>query len=184
MQKKWLILLFVFAIGCASSKTPGLAAYTHRKNLNYCPVTKTLQKSSSHCGVAALASVLNYWDQPTEYSTLLKNNLSADVRGYSLEELKNICEEHTLKGFILTYSEEESSLNKLIQEHIALGRPVITALGEKKWLTESQHYVTVIGYDPQRILVMDPAEGYREISRERFERLWGNLGKNALVCSQ
>lgn len=123
-------------------------------------------------------------------------------QGYSILELKNIAEENNLVAYAFAMNKEP-----LIQleNEILKGRPVICAMNYPVmlyfaydvpiygpfyrsliWLMgpRKNHYIVVFGIDSTNFLIMDPAYGFVEITREDFESCWISKSYAVLLCAR
>ena len=138
------------------------------------------QVDQKGCGAAALSSVLNYWDKPVSYESIVTKYPSAAAEGYSVGELKYIASKSGLIAYSLQMSE------KTLKENLAKGRPIIIAVKDylfkyinilpdflpfKDQVTYS-HYLVVFGYSDKGYWVMDPAEGYKYVSFDKLNIIW------------
>jgi hypothetical protein len=129
-----------------------------------------------------------------------------------MQQLRSIAEDEGLLAFAVSMRGSEGPPQRQLDSHLARGRPVIiavycpqgryfgrevpvlgtldarslrpfglvpTATGREK----KHHYVVVIGQDPTRYLVMDPAYGIGAVSRQSLVDWWRDEGYAALVCS-
>jgi hypothetical protein len=123
-----------------------------------------LPQTDALCGGAAVAMVYRYW-----------GDLHADVKQFaSLVDRRAggiadraLVEAITKRGW--TAIRFDGSVPRL-RAHIADGQPVIVLLADGR---TRYHYVVVIGAEPDRIIVHDPAWGpSRSIQETEFVRLW------------
>jgi predicted double-glycine peptidase len=124
---------------------------------------------------------------------------SSSSEGYSVEELMNIAKEKGLEAFVLQMPARS------IRIQIQKGRPVICGLkktvmddffyhfpfeggfiGEiiRGLAPEYNHYVIVIGFKDDRLLIMDPAIGLVSLSEKRFQRMHGKCNDLVLLAAK
>ena len=113
------------------------------------------QQSSSDCGAACLAMIARYWSKPLPIN-LLRTKARVGRSGASLKGLARAAES---VGF--------------------QARPVRASLGRianqtNPWIAHWQgnHYVVVYKVSRRHVIVADPAEGRRCLSRKAFEDGW------------
>lgn len=138
------------------------------------------QEHTSDCGSAALSSVLRYWGK-NETARGIERQLGRDEEeapGARAGDLRDYARERALSAYVFEGTLED------IHHELTIGRPVI--VGVHQPLSSGRvlaHYLVVVGYHPKRdrILVMDPAHGWREDSVEGFAREWGSARRLTLV---
>lgn len=116
------------------------------------------------CGGAAAAMVLRYWGdgqvRPEEFASLVRPAEGGIRTGELVDALREReWEAHPFRG--------EPAL---VAEHVARGRPVVAlvAAGE-----DAFHYVVVLAWTPEVVVVHDPAEGpFRTLPVPEFRRRW------------
>lgn len=115
------------------------------------------QTSSNDCGAAALATICCYFGGRPELSDI-KGLLPVDRQGTSLHFLLQAA---TILG--LNPSAYKPGPEPL--ENVSL--PFITSLG--------QHFVVVDKITSDRVIIADPARGWRELPRKLFCDTWGGI---------
>ncbi|MEM8954059.1 MAG: cysteine peptidase family C39 domain-containing protein [Verrucomicrobiota bacterium] len=171
-------------------------------DFTYTEVTPVRQSNQSACGAAALASILQYWNQPTTQSQLLSSYPPQTAGGYPIVQLKRISEVQGLQAFLVTPKENPASF---LESQITKGRPVLVAIlcpkgryfGKplpvieqldsetintpgSKW---KEHYVVVTGFDDSQFLIMDPAYGIVALQKHDLLRFWREMNYATLLCS-
>ena len=125
-----------------------------------------LQKYDFSCGSAAVATLLtHHYGYPISESVIFEdmyrqgdqNKIKRE--GFSLLDLKRGLAAHGFEadGF-------EQPLEKLVQARL----PAIVLINENGYM----HFVVVKGLTDQRVLLGDPANGTRAISRTAFKASW------------
>lgn len=176
------------------------------KGFRYCGLKAVKQSEQISCGAAALVSVINYWlpegSMPVQESAILGRYPIQSKEGYALLQLRDIAAAHGLTAFAL--SMEAKPWQQLVG-HLSEGRPVIAAVrlprgpyfGRKLPLVETldrrtllstgnewkSHYVVIMGYTYQEVLLMDPQYGIVRVGRDEFLGFWRQEKYAALVCS-
>lgn len=126
------------------------------------------QQYDFSCGSAAVATLLTHqYDYPVSEQAVFEEMFARGDRqkiqkeGFSLLDIKLYLEAHGFKadGF-------EQPLQKLIDSHF----PAIVLIAEKGY----HHFVVIKGLRDGRILIGDPSNGTRAISRKNFESIWVN----------
>jgi uncharacterized protein len=126
------------------------------------------QQFDFSCGSAALASLLtfHYDDIVDEQSVFVDmfqhgNQQKIKKEGFSMLDMKLYLER---RG----YPSDGFKIN-LDQLH-STGSPAITIINDKGYM----HFVIIKGVNPQKVLIGDPAQGVKVITRHDFEKMWGN----------
>lgn len=126
------------------------------------------QQYDFSCGSAALATLLShhYGFKVSEQAIFEEMFASGDQEkirreGFSLLDMKSYLNAHDFlaDGF-------ELPLTKLLES----GLPAIVLIVDKGY----HHFVVIKGLRDGRVLIGDPSNGTRAISRESFEALWVN----------
>ena len=181
-------------------------AAKHDDEFKYCPIEAVQQPSEKSCGIAALASVMKYWDVDVSVAELEEKYPAESENGYPLLQLRRIATKEGLVAFALTM--KERPLDQ-ISEQLENGRPIIapvllprgryfgrelpvvgrldasTVNADKKVVgsTHKHHYVVVFGQSEDKYLIMDPAYGIVKISKSEFAGYWSAQKNAALLCS-
>ena len=80
------------------------------------------QLDQKGCGAATISSLLEYWDKPVSYESIVLNYPPTAAEGYAVGELKYIASKYGLVAYSLQMSE------KHLKENLAKGRPIIIAV--------------------------------------------------------
>jgi predicted double-glycine peptidase len=118
------------------------------------------------CGPASLAGVLNYWGfniSPGEiaadiYSPNAKGTLDVDMALYPER-----------KGF--QASQYRGSLEDL-KSNIDSKRPLLVLVDDGFWVYEKAHFMVVVGYDAEGLIVNSGTEQHQFMPQSRFLRSW------------
>jgi ATP-binding cassette, subfamily C, bacterial len=138
------------------------------------------QTTPTNCGAASLSMVLGYWGSPLtveEIGSALP--ASPDDGSFRAGDLRDFARTHGLKAFVIAGDMKD------IRQQLEKKRPVLVGIVRQTAVMRGQpHYVVVVGYDPeqQRILTLDPANGWREDSVSDFMKEWEASGRLALVA--
>ena len=125
-----------------------------------------LQQYDFSCGSAAVATLLtHHYGYPVSESTVFehmyKQGDQAKIQreGFSLLDMKRFLKTHGFEadGF-------EQPLEKLAETRV----PAIVLINENGYL----HFVVVKGLRGERVLIGDPANGTRAVSRKAFDAIW------------
>ena len=144
------------------------------------------QASRVDCGMAALASVMEYYKGPAYPQRVwLERYPPASSRGYSLGELRDIARAHDFAGFVVPGNEA------LLREQLSRGRPMIVPLHlqgavpliDRALDTRYDHYVVVVGMNDERgkVVMMDPARGPVQLDFDDFAAGWEAMNRAVLL---
>lgn len=169
---------------------------------DYCGIRAVKQTQSNSCGIASLASVLNYWSIEITEQDILTEFPKSAKEGYPILELKQIAEAKGLEAYAI--SMQEHPLRQL-KEEILKGRPVICAVHFPRMLyfaydvpiyghvyrglvwrfgPRKDHYIIVSGMDSTKLLIMDPVHGFVSINQNDFESCWKEKNYAVLLCAR
>lgn len=125
-----------------------------------------LQQYDFSCGSAALATLLTHHygvptSEATVFSEMFRLGDQQKIRrdGFSLLDMKKYLQAQGFEadGF-------QQPLDKLLEARV----PAIVLISERGY----QHFVVVKGLRGDRVLIGDPANGTRAVSRQAFEASW------------
>jgi predicted double-glycine peptidase len=136
------------------------------------------QDTDYTCGVAALQSILYYWDANYDYyATTLSFRLQANVNdGVLVDQMVHFARRRGYQAYRKEWMKFEE-LKDLILE----GKPVIVLLQawrsslKVKWTAwEDGHFSVVIGFDAENVYLMDPSTlgNYTYIPINEFMDRW------------
>lgn len=173
------LLLLLCLMGCSCSSGPAFhgAAGTSQSHRIYVSGVPFYPQQAYQCGPASLAAVLNYWGKPVTpddiataiYSPRLKGTLSLDMWQYALAQ--------DLQADMRNGSLED------LQGHLEQHVPVIAFLNlGYRWLPVG-HFVVVVGLDPdtRSVITYSGTEQNSRISYDRFLEAWQKTKFWALV---
>ena len=137
------------------------------------------------CGAAAIAMVMQYWNQKqpgtpvaVDPAQIQKTLYSRKAHGIYASDLEWYFEEHGFRTFAIKATWDD------FQHHLAKGRPLIVALKPITGQT-SLHYVVVVGVDPDEntVAVNDPAQKkLLKMERPAFEKEWNAVQRWTLLA--
>ncbi|MDM0012185.1 C39 family peptidase [Variovorax sp. J22P168] len=128
----------------------------------------TIQKYDFSCGSAAIATLLtHHYGYPVSEQRVFEqmyangDQKKIQTEGFSLLDMKRFLAAHGFEadGF-------EQPLDKLNEARV----PAIVLINADGY----HHFVVVKGLQDGRVLIGDPAQGTRAMSREAFEKSWQN----------
>ncbi len=115
-------------------------------------VPELRQVTATECGAASLAMVLSYYGRPTTISEI-RERVGIGRDGMSALAVVKAARQYGLR--VRAVSLQESDLR-------AVPLPAIV-----HW--EFNHYVVVEGWSPQRVDIVDPAQGRRRLTAQEFD---------------
>ena len=144
------------------------------------------QISRAGCGLAALASVMEYYNGPAfSQQALLDLYPAASPRGYSLGELRDIAQAHDFAGFVVPGNKQ------FLRDQLGRSRPLIVPLQVQGAVplisragdTTYDHYVVVVGMNEERrkIITLDPVRGPVELDFDDFAASWEKMNHAVLL---
>lgn len=135
------------------------------------------QKEDS-CGPAALAAVASFWGREASPDRIASRVYMPKLRGTLPMDMESYLRE---AGFGTASS--SGTLDEM-KTQIRKNVPVISLLDLGFGLYRKPHYVTVIGYDDARevLIVHDGVVENRMIGYDRFMKQWGRAGNWMLVA--
>jgi predicted double-glycine peptidase len=124
------------------------------------------QQTAYQCGPASLAAVLNYWgvkvipDEVAEeiYSKSAKGTLDIDMVLYAQKKgLQAILYKGTIKD---------------LRDNIDSGYPVVVLVDYGFWVYQQNHFMVVVGYSEDGVIVNSGKDEGKFISEKDFMRSW------------
>ena len=155
---------------------------------NLIPLPLVKQSTEYTCGAAAVLSILKYFGDETLEAELVKQLGTNSNYGTDYRQMVQFFQS---KGFQIT-AHAGMSMSEL-QEHISQGKPVLCLI--QAWESGIQdysdywgigHYVVAIGYDAERIYLMDPwmLGNYAYIPKKEFISRWHQLTYDNIHLNQ
>lgn len=130
-------------------------------------------QSEALCGGAAAAMVFRYWRDLPSYAEDFASLVDGSAEGIKLGDLARAIRERGWRAFPFTGSSGD------VRQHLDQGRPVIALIEDRPG---RYHYVVVVAWTADRIVVHDPARGpFRAIADEAFDRAWAVTNRTALL---
>lgn len=176
MNARFLMTIAAIGTACATSQAATLdlsgiggqyaLKVTSLKEARFKATTR--QQYDFSCGSAAVATLLSYhYDYPVNEQSVFQEMFARGDQekirreGFSLLDMKTYLNAHEFQadGF-------ELPLEKLLES----GLPAIVLIAEKSY----HHFVVIKGMRDGRILMGDPSNGTRAISRSAFDSIWVN----------
>ena len=158
-----LVILFVisFLWGCAGP-SPKLSPKTARmvEGVPFFP------QEEFQCGPASLAGVLNYYGLRITPAEIAAEIFSRSARG-------------TLDMDMVFYSRRKGMKAEQfagnfddLQDSLDSRRPLIVMIGQGFWIYQNHHFMVVVGYNKEGIVVNSGKEKNKFLSRDAFLKSW------------
>lgn len=186
ITRLFLLVACVFAVS-ACSTTRSIGWYEQQVEQGaVLAVPYIRQTSQADCGMAALASVMEYYKGPAySQQALFERYPPASPRGYSLGELRDIARAHDFAGFVVPGDKSflRSQLSRsrplIVPVQVQGAGPSIIGALDPRY----DHYVVVVGMDDDRgkIVTIDPARGPVELDFDDFAAGWENMNQAVLL---
>ena len=126
-----------------------------------------LQEDQTDCGAAASAMALAYWGVETTREEILAACPSTEA-GIRAGTMRDHIKTHGLEAFLFHGDMD------VLRKELDRGRPVIVGLIKPYVAQAISHYAVIVGLHPdqKKIVLLDPADGWRQNTFEGFEREW------------
>jgi predicted double-glycine peptidase len=177
-------LVLLLLVGCSTYR--GTARDTSPAKLQREPgwvllrgVPFVQQDTEYECGAAAISMVVSYWTG-VEPRAVVAHFRPVGERGIAAGVLRDYAREQGLASYLI-----EGKFQDLANE-LKAGRPVLVGLSKPQTKDRVlDHYEVVVGIHPeqQKIVTLDPSEGWRENSLQGFAREWQLAGHVTLIVS-
>jgi ABC-type bacteriocin/lantibiotic exporter with double-glycine peptidase domain len=122
------------------------------------------------CGPASLAGVFNYLGLRTTPETIAKDIFSKSAGGTLTIDMVLYAQE---KGFSAI---DYSGGMKDLREKIDAGSPVIVMVDYGFWVWQKNHFMVVVGYNDNGIVVNSGRDEGEFIGNDRFLKIWKKAG--------
>ena len=198
---KYCAIFALFLLSACASTPLSVEDYGRKNSLqafNHLDFTVVIQNDPYACGAAVLSAVFNYWGTPVDQNSILKSTPPKGEQGYSLAEMRDIAKTHGFNAFAIEANTEvlTKELNAKRPMIVALHLPIALSGYAKvpvfgpvgKALAQNlgprfNHYVTVVGLGPKRVLMADPVQGIKTLPRKDFIAYWAKLKNSSLVLA-
>ncbi len=132
-----------------------------------------VSQTEALCGGAAAAMVLRYWGETTAYAEDFATLVDDSAEGITVNRLSRAIAERGWPATPFTGSTTD------VEDHLARGRPIIALIEDRPG---RYHYVVVVAWTGDRVVVHDPANGpFRIVSRTAFDRAWAVTGRTTML---
>jgi ABC-type bacteriocin/lantibiotic exporter with double-glycine peptidase domain len=118
------------------------------------------------CGPASLAGVMNYWKIDVMPDDIAKEIYSKSVKGTLNIDMVIYPQK---KGLI---AEQYSGNMQDLKRNIDSGYPLIVLVDYGFWAVQSNHFMVIVGYNEDGVIVNSGRDKYKFISEEDFVKTW------------
>jgi ABC-type bacteriocin/lantibiotic exporter with double-glycine peptidase domain len=119
-----------------------------------------------HCGPASLAGILNFWGVPVLPEEIAAEIYSRSAGGTFTLDMILYPEKRGLKG-----TQYEGSFED-VKKKIDAGYPLIVMVDEGFWIYQKNHFMVVLGYRENGVVVNSGKYQYRFIPLSDFMKSW------------
>jgi ABC-type bacteriocin/lantibiotic exporter with double-glycine peptidase domain len=145
-----------------------------------------IRQEKDGCGPASIAMVMQYWrlkqhkqaDAAADAVTIQRSLYSKKDHGIHASDLEHYFQQNDFQTFVFAGKWDD------LKQHLAKGRPLITAL-KPSALGKSFHFVVVVGVDPaQDVVYVNDAAQRKLLKQDRasFEKQWSAVGYWTLLA--
>lgn len=136
------------------------------------------QRRQMDCGPAATAMLLAYWDRPETVDEIRAASGVTERRGVPAGLLRDHLRARGLEAYLVGGELAD------LERELGAGRPVVVGTVRRGDGGLVAHYQVVVGLhrDRRLLVVLDPAEGWLEITVDVFEKRWVEAKRLALVA--
>lgn len=140
-------------------------------------VELTRQETREDCGIASLSMVLRHYDAEVPAEKIAKACPVQPGSGSRAGDMRDFAKSRRLEAFLF-----HGELRDL-QSEISRNHPVIVGLVKHYSTGDVTHYEVAVAVHPdrQRIVTLDPANGWRSNSFDGFQREWDAAARLTLV---
>lgn len=123
-------------------------------------------QEKDQCGPAALAGVLNYWGVKVSADEIASEIFSRGAAGTLNLDLVLYAKRKGLRAD--QYEGDFEDLKKNVRD----GLPLIVLVDEGFWIYQKNHFMVVVGYGPEGVIVNSGTEAHKGIPWKRFLKTW------------
>jgi hypothetical protein len=130
------------------------------------------------CGPSSLAGIMNYWGISVTPDEIAREIFSETARGTLTVDMVIYAQKKGLQA-----SQYKGALPDL-KKSISAGYPVIVLVDYGIYLYQVNHFMVVVGYDDNGIIVNTGKEANKSISEKDFLKTWKKTGYWTLLVSK
>lgn len=135
------------------------------------------QQTEADCGAAALAMLLTHRGHTTSRQEVTAVHPPEPERGILAARLRDYARAQGFSAFLISATVMD------LERELSRGRSVLVGLVKRKGRRAYSHYEVVVGLrrDGQKLLMLDPASGWRQSAVTDFATEWEGSGRLALM---
>jgi ABC-type bacteriocin/lantibiotic exporter with double-glycine peptidase domain len=134
-------------------------------------------QKSYQCGPASLAGVLNYWGIKVSPGQIAEAIYSKSAQGTLDQDMVFYVRNKGLAA------EQYSSTIGDIEKKIDAGKPLIVLVDYGFWVYQKNHFMVVVGYNDQAMLVNSGSLRNKPIPVDTFMKIWDKTNRWTLLIS-
>lgn len=157
------LTFFFLTLLCSYAEVPATRGHTAVQFIENVPF---YPQEKYQCGPASLSEVLNYYGEDVLPEDIAHEIYSASAKGTLGIDMIFYAKRNNFKT--LHY---EGSLDD-IRKNIQSGHPLIVLVDYGFWVFQKNHYMVVVGYSGEGIIVNSGKEKHKFIPYEDFLRSW------------
>jgi len=150
------ILLFIFILLTAP-------AYAQENIINSVPF---FPSEDFQCGPASLAMILNFLGMKITVEEIAKEIYSKGAQGTADFDMIMFVQKKGFKSKYYSGSLED------IKEKIKANKPLIVMTDEGYWFYKKYHFMVVVGFDSESVIVNSGTKMHEKINMEDFKKKW------------
>jgi ABC-type bacteriocin/lantibiotic exporter with double-glycine peptidase domain len=127
------------------------------------------------CGPASLASVLSFYGISIPVERISQAVYSDKLKGSLITDLESFSRQYGFK------SQSGQGSIEILKKFIERKQPAIVLVDMGFWVASTPHYLVVVGYTEEGIIVHDGETPSRNIAVKNFEKSWRKMGCPYLV---
>ena len=159
----FLVLLTFFFHSCAIVSSGNMPE--SRYNRISCDIPFYAQEAYQ-CGPASLAGVMNYWKIDVTPDDIVKEIYSRSAKGTLNIDMVIYPQK---KGLL---AEQYSGNMKDLKKNIDSGYPLIVLVDYGFWVYQANHFMVVVGYNEDGVIVNSGKDKSKFIPEEDFIKTW------------
>lgn len=157
----FLSLIVLFLSSCAGTPRVEISKVGQIiRNVPFYP------QESYHCGPASLAGILNFWGVTVLPEEIAVEIYSRSARGTFTLDMVLYPEKRGLKA-----TQYEGSLED-VKKKIDAGYPLIVMVDNGFWIYQKEHFMVVLGYHENGVIVNSGRDQYKFIHLSDFLKSW------------
>jgi ABC-type bacteriocin/lantibiotic exporter with double-glycine peptidase domain len=159
----FLALLAFFLHSCAAVSNGNIPESRQNRIISNVPF---YAQEDYQCGPASLAGVMNYWKIDVTPDGIAKEIYSKSAKGTLNIDMVIYPQK---KGL---FAEQYSGNMKDLKKNIDSGYPLVVLVDYGLWVFQSNHFMVVVGYNEDGVIVNSGKDKGKFISEEDFIKTW------------